>query len=55
MSEAEVFEKAILANPEERATYSAYADWLQEHDDPRGEFMAVQLAARRRNAAKGRS
>jgi uncharacterized protein (TIGR02996 family) len=44
MSDAEAFERAILANPEERATYSAYADWLQEHDDPRGEFIAVQLA-----------
>lgn len=44
MSEAEVFEKAIIENPDERATYSAYADWLQERDDPRGEFMAVQLA-----------
>jgi uncharacterized protein (TIGR02996 family) len=44
MSDAEAFEKAIIANPEERATYSAYADWLQERDDPRGEFIAVQLA-----------
>lgn len=44
MSDAEAFEKAIIANPDERATYSAYADWLQERDDPRGEFIAVQLA-----------
>jgi uncharacterized protein (TIGR02996 family) len=44
MSDTEAFEKAIIANPDERATYSAYADWLQERDDPRGEFIAVQLA-----------
>jgi uncharacterized protein (TIGR02996 family) len=40
----EAFEKATIENPEERATYSAYADWLQEQGDPRGEFIAVQLA-----------
>lgn len=44
MSEAEAFERAIIENPHDVASYSAYADWLQEHDDPRGEFIAVQLA-----------
>ncbi|MCE9562755.1 MAG: TIGR02996 domain-containing protein [Planctomycetes bacterium] len=43
MSEAQAFEKAILEKPDEIASYAAYADWLQEHDDPRGEFMQVQL------------
>lgn len=38
------FERAILANPDDAAGYAAYADWLQENDDPRGEFIAVQLA-----------
>ncbi len=40
----EVFERAILENPDDVASYSAYADWLQEQGDPRGEFIAVQLA-----------
>jgi uncharacterized protein (TIGR02996 family) len=38
------FEKAILENPDELAGYAAYADWLSEQGDPRGEFMQVQLA-----------
>ena len=44
MSEADAFERAILENPDDLASYSAYADWLQEHGDPHGEFIAVQLA-----------
>ncbi len=44
MNEADAFERAIVENPDDLATYSAYADWLQERDDPRGEFMSVQLA-----------
>jgi uncharacterized protein (TIGR02996 family) len=42
--EREAFERAIRDNPDDTAGYAAYADWLQEHDDPRGEFVAVQLA-----------
>jgi uncharacterized protein (TIGR02996 family) len=40
----DTFERAILANPDDAAGYAAYADWLQEQNDARGEFMAVQLA-----------
>ncbi|QJW96556.1 TIGR02996 domain-containing protein [Frigoriglobus tundricola] len=40
----DVFERAIIENPDDVASYSAYADWLQEQGDPRGEFIAVQLA-----------
>ena len=44
----EAFEQAILENPDDLATYSAYSDWLSEQDDPRqrarGEFIQVQLA-----------
>jgi uncharacterized protein (TIGR02996 family) len=40
----EAFEKAILENPDELAGYAAYADWLSEQGDPRGELMQVQLA-----------
>jgi uncharacterized protein (TIGR02996 family) len=44
MHEAEAFERAIIENSDDLASYSAYADWLQERDDPRGAFIAVQLA-----------
>jgi uncharacterized protein (TIGR02996 family) len=44
MREAEAFERAIIEHPDDLSSYSAYADWLQEHDDPLGEFIAVQLA-----------
>ena len=55
----DVFERAIRANPDDAAGYAAYADWLQEQGDPRGEFIQVQLgledetlpAARRKELA----
>ncbi|OAI48009.1 hypothetical protein AYO44_08105 [Planctomycetaceae bacterium SCGC AG-212-F19] len=37
-------EQAILDNPDDIATHSAYADFLSEQGDPRGEFIQVQLA-----------
>jgi len=37
-------ETAILADPEARAAYAVYADWLLERGDPDGELVAVQLA-----------
>jgi uncharacterized protein (TIGR02996 family) len=40
----ESLEAAIRANPDDRAAHSAYADYLQEQGDPRGELIAVQLA-----------
>jgi uncharacterized protein (TIGR02996 family) len=40
----EALEAAILDNAEDIATYMAYADYLQEQGDPRGEFIQVQLA-----------
>ena len=40
----EAFERAILETPNDLASYAAYADWLFEQGDPRGEFMQVQLA-----------
>jgi uncharacterized protein (TIGR02996 family) len=40
----EAFERAILESPDDLASYAAYADWLFERGDPRGEFMQVQLA-----------
>jgi uncharacterized protein (TIGR02996 family) len=43
-SEAEAFEEALRANPHDLAAACAYADYLAERGDPRGEFMQVQLA-----------
>jgi uncharacterized protein (TIGR02996 family) len=40
----EAFERAILDNPDEPANFAAYADWLADQGDPRGEFMQAQLA-----------
>jgi uncharacterized protein (TIGR02996 family) len=39
-----VLENAIFANPDDLAPYAAYADWLTQQGDPRGEFIQVQLA-----------
>jgi len=36
-------EAGLAAHPDEIAAHSAYADYLTEHDDPRGEFVQVQL------------
>src|SRR5262249_23105122 len=40
----QALESALLADPDDRAAHAAYADWLHEHGDARGEFMQVQLA-----------
>lgn len=37
------FQRAILANPADFTLKLVYADWLQEHDDPRAEFVRVQV------------
>ena len=36
-------ETALFANPDDIATHAAYADWLSERGDPRGEFINVQM------------
>src|SRR5262249_55870239 len=38
-----VLEKALVADPDDLATHSAYADWLTQQGDPRGELIQVQL------------
>src|SRR5262245_31263738 len=37
-------EAALAEDPGDVAAHSAYADYLQEQGDPRGEFIQVQLA-----------
>ncbi len=40
----ESLEQALAENPDDLAAHSAYADYLSEQGDPRGEFIQVQLA-----------
>lgn len=40
----EALEAALVAEPDDLGAHSAYADCLMEQGDPRGEFVAVQLA-----------
>jgi uncharacterized protein (TIGR02996 family) len=40
----EAMEEALAENPDDRAAHAAYADLLMEQNDPRGEFIQVQLA-----------
>ena len=43
-AERYALEAGLLADPDNLAAHAAYADWLIEHDDPRGEFLRLQLA-----------
>jgi uncharacterized protein (TIGR02996 family) len=38
------FIKAILATPEDEAPRLIYSDWLDEHDDPRAEYLRIDCA-----------
>jgi uncharacterized protein (TIGR02996 family) len=40
----DALESALVENPDDLATHHAYADYLQEQGDPRGEFIQLQLA-----------
>lgn len=40
----DLLEHSIAARPDDGAAHAAYADWLTEQDDPRGEFIQIQLA-----------
>src|SRR5262245_46453212 len=43
MTDREAFIAAIAANPEENTPRLAFADWLDEHDEPaRAEFIRLQ-------------
>jgi uncharacterized protein (TIGR02996 family) len=41
------FLQAIIENPEEDDVRLIFADWLDERDDPRGEFIRIQVARAR--------
>src|SRR6476469_3629321 len=38
----------VCAEPDDDLPRLVYADWLDEHGDPRGEFIRVQIALSRR-------
>jgi uncharacterized protein (TIGR02996 family) len=44
VSAAEAFDTALVTNSNDLAGWCAFADYLVEHGDPRGEFMQVQIA-----------
>jgi uncharacterized protein (TIGR02996 family) len=43
MSDRAAFLRAIRATPDDDTTRLVFADWLDEHDDPLGEFIRVQI------------
>lgn len=44
MTEEQAFLSAIIENPWDDSLRLIYADWLEERDDPRGEFIRLQCA-----------
>jgi uncharacterized protein (TIGR02996 family) len=44
LSLRDALESALVENPDDLTTHYAYADYLQEQSDPRGEFIQLQLA-----------
>jgi uncharacterized protein (TIGR02996 family) len=44
MSTAVAFLETILADPDDNTARLVFADWLEEHGDPRGEFIRTQIA-----------
>ena len=43
MTEDEAFIRAVVDNPGEDTPRGAYADWLDEHDDPRGPYLRAEF------------
>ncbi len=44
--DASGFIQALVDDPEDEATLPVFADWLEEHDDPRAELIRIQAALR---------
>jgi uncharacterized protein (TIGR02996 family) len=47
MDEQMAFVRAILKAPRDLTTRLVFADWLDEHDDPRGEYIRAAVAGER--------
>src|SRR5437762_96441 len=43
MSDRDSFLRAIRANPDDDTLRLVFADWLDEHDDPLGQLIRVQI------------
>jgi uncharacterized protein (TIGR02996 family) len=41
--EDRAFLRAILEDPADLTAWLVYADWLDEHDDPRGEYVRLEV------------
>jgi uncharacterized protein (TIGR02996 family) len=54
MTTADAFTQAIIESPEDDVPRLVYADWLEEHGDPRGEFLRAQCLLARLNEADPR-
>jgi uncharacterized protein (TIGR02996 family) len=50
MTEERAFLAAILERPDDDATKLVYADWLEEHGDPRAEYLRLMMTVRRQRA-----
>src|SRR5437870_4608015 len=46
------FQRAILAAPSDTTLKLVYADWLQERDDPRADYIRLQLKIAQDDAAR---
>src|SRR5262245_38360740 len=46
MPDEDGFLHAIRANPKDETAHLVYADWLDERDDPRADFVRLHLALR---------
>jgi uncharacterized protein (TIGR02996 family) len=47
MTHEEAFIQAVCEDPDNEGLRLIYADWLEDHGDPRGEFIRVQCALAR--------
>ncbi len=47
----DALEQALIADPNDRAAWAVFADWLQEQGDPRGELVSLQLGNKDKAAA----
>ena len=50
MSDERAFLTAILERPDDDARKLVYADWLEERNDPRGEYLRGMMELRRRRS-----
>src|SRR5262249_31741447 len=48
MTEDEVFIRAVVDSPGDDTSRLVYADWLDEHDDPRGPYLRAETDPVRR-------